>query len=153
MKNIILYLVLLLCFIASFVLVLILDSTVWKISSLASSFLIQWHDSPLTNQHIIDRIDYYKTILINGMQPIVFTDENTVVVDLSGSGIWRQRGFHSANSFYTKDHHPMHVMVWEAIGSRGFWTDLISCPYPWMPKVIVNFQNRSIDGLQVPDSF
>lgn len=43
--------------------------------------------SPLTDQHIIDRINYCNTVINNGMQPIVFTDESTAVVDLSGSGI------------------------------------------------------------------
>mgnify|MGYP002472070326 CR=1 FL=1 len=84
--------------------------------------------SPLNEKHISDRLRYCNYILQNGIQPIVFTDESTVVVDLSRQGIWRQRGFLPPSSFYQKDHHPIHVMVWGAIGPNGFRTDLIRCP-------------------------
>lgn len=61
----------------------------------------------------------------------MFTDESTVVLDLSRHGIWRQRGFHPPESFYWKDHHPVHVMVWGggAIGPSCFRTDLVRCPH------------------------
>lgn len=84
--------------------------------------------SPLNEKHISDRLRYCKYILQNGIQPIVFTDESTVVVDLSKQGIWQQWGFHPSSSFYQKDHHPIHVMVWGAIGPKGFRTDLIRYP-------------------------
>lgn len=67
--------------------------------------------SPLNDQHIINRLQYCDSVLLNGIQPIIFTDESTVVVDPSKHGIWRQRGFHPQISFYEKDHHPLHVMV------------------------------------------
>lgn len=84
--------------------------------------------SPLNEQHISNRLRYCNQVLQKGIQPVVFTDESTVVVDLSKQGIWRQRGFHPPLSFYPKDHHPIHVMVWGAIGPNGFRTNLIRCP-------------------------
>ena len=84
--------------------------------------------SPLKEEHIGARLTYCDQVLENGLQPVVFTDESTVVLDLSRHGIWRQRGFHPPESFYWKDHHPVHVMVWGAIGPGGFRTDLVRCP-------------------------
>lgn len=84
--------------------------------------------SPLTEQHINNRISYCRSVLQNGLQPVIFTDESTVVLDLSKKGIWRKRGFHPPSSFFTQDHHPIQVMVWGAIGPKGFRTNLIKCP-------------------------
>lgn len=68
--------------------------------------------SPLTEQHINNRLTYCRSVLQKGLQPVIFTDESTVVLDLSKKGIWRQRGFHPPSSFFMKDHHPIQVMVW-----------------------------------------
>lgn len=84
--------------------------------------------SPLTEQHINNRLTYCRFVLQKGLQPVIFTDESTVVLDLSKKGIWRQRGFHPPSSFFMKDHHPIQVMVWGAIGPKGFRTNLIKCP-------------------------
>lgn len=84
--------------------------------------------SPLSEQHIADRLSYCRHVLRQGIKPIIFTDESTVVLDLSKKGIWRQRGFHPPCSYFPKDHHPIQVMVWGAIGPNGFRTNLIRCP-------------------------
>jgi hypothetical protein len=60
--------------------------------------------------------------------PIIFTDESTVEVDLSGTGIWRIRGVYPSEVFFRKDAHPVHVMVWGGIGPNGYRTPLIRCP-------------------------
>ena len=84
--------------------------------------------SPLSQQHIDARLSYCRKVLRKGIHPIILKDESTVVLDLSKKGIWRQRDFHPSSSFYVKDHYPIQVMVWGAIGTKGFRTDLIKCP-------------------------
>jgi hypothetical protein len=59
--------------------------------------------------------------------PIIFTDESMVAQDLDRGGIWRKRGEILEEGFYEKDHHPLSVMVWGAIGV-GFHGPLIRCP-------------------------
>ena len=44
---------------------------------------------------------------------------------MGGHGIWRRRGLYPLGTFYEKNPHPTHVMVWGGIGPRGFRTPLI----------------------------
>ena len=39
--------------------------------------------SPLNEQHINDRLSYCRNVLRKGIQPLIFTDESTFVLDLS----------------------------------------------------------------------
>jgi hypothetical protein len=48
-------------------------------------------------------------------------------VDLSRPGIWRRRGEFVPQQFYQREAHPVHVMVWGAIGPNG-WRYLVRCP-------------------------
>ena len=57
--------------------------------------------SPLSEQRINDILSYCSNVLRKGIQPIIFTDECTVVLDLSKKWIWRQRCFHPPNWFRT----------------------------------------------------
>jgi hypothetical protein len=59
--------------------------------------------------------------------PIIFTDESMVAQNLNKGGIWRKRGEILVEGFYERDHHPLSVMVWGAIGI-GFRGPLMRCP-------------------------
>jgi hypothetical protein len=59
--------------------------------------------------------------------PIIFTDECMVAQDFDKGGLWRKRGEMLEEGFYERDHHPLSVMVWGAIGV-GFHGPLIRCP-------------------------
>ena len=83
---------------------------------------------PLTPLHIQKRIDYCNYILNNPNLTIVFTDESTICQDLAHGGIWRKRGHYPPESFYSKEAHPLSVMVWGGISKNGFRTPLIRCP-------------------------
>jgi hypothetical protein len=63
----------------------------------------------------------------NDHHPIIFTDESLVAQDLDKGGLWRERGEILEEGFYERDHHPLSVMVWGAIGI-GFHGPLIRCP-------------------------
>ena len=80
---------------------------------------------PLTDNHVNNRMTFCTNMLINLPQNIIFTDESTVEVNLAGHGIWRRRGLYPPGSFFPKDPHHMHIMVWGGIGPRGFRTPLI----------------------------
>ena len=60
--------------------------------------------------------------------PIVFTDESKVSVNLHKGGIWRKRGEYIPESYFEKPSHPIHVLVWGAIGPGGFRSKLVGCP-------------------------
>ena len=64
----------------------------------------------LTDKHIKDRLRYCEEVVSGPIKPIIFTDESTVEINLSGQGIWRRRGHYPPQSFYPKDAHPLHVM-------------------------------------------
>lgn len=82
----------------------------------------------LTPRHIQNRIQFCNEIASNfPTLPIIFTDESMIEVDLSHHGAWRKHGEHPAETFYPSDAHPVHVMVWGAIGPNGFRC-LVQCP-------------------------
>lgn len=56
---------------------------------------------------------------------IIFTDESSVSVNPGRIGIWRRRGFHPEGSFSETTQKMVNVMVWGAIGPRGFRAPLI----------------------------
>ena len=85
---------------------------------------------PLTPEHVRKRWVFsnnFANLPYYLMPNIIFSDESTVVVDLDGGGVWRYRGEHPPESFYTKIAHPVQVMVWGAIGPNGYRTKLIQC--------------------------
>ena len=56
---------------------------------------------------------------------IIFTDESSVSIDPGRVGVWRRRGFHPQGSFAETPQKQVTLMVWGAIGPRGFRTPLI----------------------------
>ena len=74
---------------------------------------------PLNPNHVTNRINFCNNMINTMPQNIIFTDENSVEVNLKGHGIWRKRGLYPPGSFFEKTAHPIHVMVWGGIGPRG----------------------------------
>jgi hypothetical protein len=71
-----------------------------------------------------------------------------VVQDLNLGGIWRKRGELLDEGTYEREAHPLHVMVWGAIGPN-YRSNLIRCP----PRINAETyramldENKVIDGL------
>lgn len=84
--------------------------------------------SPQSEQYITDRLSYCRHVLRQGIKTIIFTDESTIVLDISKKGICKKRSFHPPFSYFPKYHHPIQVIVvCGAIGPNGFRTNLIRC--------------------------
>lgn len=84
--------------------------------------------SPLTEDHKQARIQMSDIILSyepHALPPIIFTDESTICENLEEGGIWREWGHHPPESFFTKEAHPISIMIWGGIGPRGFRTPLL----------------------------
>ena len=84
--------------------------------------------SSLTETHQQKRIEIcqkFADIPYSQMPFLVFTDESTVMVDLEKGGIWRKKGVYPPEAFYVKQAHPIQVMVWGAIGPRGYRSKLV----------------------------
>ena len=83
---------------------------------------------PLSNAHRNARVAFahkYSTLPYHLMPNLIITDESTVEVCLEKGGIWRRRGHYPPELFYTKEAHPLSVMVWGGIGPLGFRTKLL----------------------------
>lgn len=61
----------------------------------------------------------------NNWSNIIITDESTVEVKLKKGGILRRRGHYPDGTFYTKEGHPISVMLWGEIGTNRFKTKLL----------------------------
>lgn len=82
----------------------------------------------LDNDHKQDRMNFcriFSNTPYAQLPTIIFTDESSVSVNPGRIGIWRRRGFHPENSFAETTQKAVNVMVWGAIGPRGFRTPLI----------------------------
>lgn len=82
----------------------------------------------LTNYHKIKRMDFSTKISNYSQENIpnfIITDESTVEENLEKGGIWRRRGHFPPGTFYTKEGHPISVMVWRGIGPGSYRTKLL----------------------------
>lgn len=82
---------------------------------------------PLTPLHKQNRVQFalrFSTLNYEQLPIIIFTDESTVEANMRDGGVWRRRGEYPHQAFYEKVGHPIHCMVWGAIGPRGFRTIL-----------------------------
>lgn len=82
----------------------------------------------LTDEHKQKRVAFSQKICNyehNNLPNIIIIDESTVEVNLKKGGIWRRRGHYPNGTFYTKEGHPISVMVWGGIGPNGYKTKLL----------------------------
>ena len=103
-----------------------------KVKSIFDDHKIQYFSQTpvvgLDQIHKDQRIQFcsqFDKIKYHDMPKIIFTDESTVRVNEKSGGIWRERGIHCEDEFYTKNAHPPSVMVWGGIGPHGYKTPLI----------------------------
>jgi transposase len=83
---------------------------------------------PLTPKRKVTRVAFCKWQDGHWNDPvIIFTDESMVAQNLDLGGIWRKRGEFLAEGTYELELHPLHVMVWGAIGPN-YRSKLIRCP-------------------------
>jgi hypothetical protein len=83
---------------------------------------------PLTPKRKATRIAFCKYQDEHWDDPLpIFTDESMVVQDPNLGGIWRRRGELLDEGTYERELHPLHVMVWGAIGPN-YRSELIRCP-------------------------
>jgi hypothetical protein len=75
---------------------------------------------------------------------IIITDESMVAQDLNLGGIWRQRGEIIPEGTYEREAHPLHVMVWGAIGP-GYRSQLTRCP----PRINAETYREMLDKNKV----
>lgn len=82
----------------------------------------------LDNDHKQMRFNFcnrFSQIPYQNMPCIIFTDESSVCINPGRMGVWRHRGFHPEESTFQTTQKMLTLMVWGAIGPKGYRTPLI----------------------------